>query len=248
MSSERLAQVRSGGAIPRHIAVIMDGNGRWAEARGLPRRSGHRQGMEAVRETIEGCVEAGVGILTLFAFSTQNWERPASEISALMNLLQYYARAERDQLRDQGVEVRVLGERSRLDAPSLEAIETIVADTAGGSALRLNLMISYSGRDEIVRATRVLAERARSGEMEPSEIDERAIEGELFTAGVPDPDLLIRTSGEMRLSNFMLWQLAYTEIHISSVFWPDFSREELFQAILDFQRRERRFGRVPANR
>jgi undecaprenyl diphosphate synthase len=244
MDSEALARVRLGGAVPRHIAVIMDGNGRWAAERGLPRRAGHRQGMEAVRETIEGSVAAGVEILTLFAFSTENWQRPAGEVSALMNLLQHYARSERDLLRERGVEVQVLGEVDRLDEPSKLAVRTIVNDTAGGDALRLNLMISYSGREELVRAARLLAERVRAGELDPASIGDEVIESALFTQGIPDPDLLIRTSGEMRLSNFMLWQLAYTEIHICPVFWPDFTSEHLFEAVLDYQRRERRFGRV----
>ena len=200
--------------------------------------------MKSVREVIEGALEAGVDILTLFAFSTENWKRPAQEVGALMGLLQLYARKEREELKRQGVEVHVLGDLARVDAATRAAVREIVEGTAGGSELRLNLMISYGGREEIVRAARLLAERVAEGDLEPDEIDEAAVEGVLFTAGLPAPDLLIRTSGEHRISNFMLWQLAYTELHITPVLWPDFDREALFEAILDFQRRERRFGRV----
>lgn len=244
MSSERLDRIRVGGDVPIHVAVIMDGNGRWARERGLPRHLGHREGMKSVRETIEGAVEVGVEILTLFAFSTENWKRPAREVSALMGLLQLYARKERDELRRQGVEVHVLGDLTRVDDATRSAVDEIVTGTRGGEALRLNLMISYGGREEILRAARLLAERVERGELDPSDIDSDALEGALFTAGLPSPDLLIRTSGEHRISNFMLWQLAYTELHITPVFWPDFDREDLFEAILDFQHRDRRFGRV----
>jgi len=244
MASQRLARIRLSGDVPGHVAIIMDGNGRWARERGLPRHLGHREGMKAVRETIEGAVEAGVRILTLFAFSTENWNRPQQEVSALMNLLQLYARKEKAELRDQGVEVHVLGDLERVDRPTRRAVDAIVDGTRGGTSLRLNLMISYGGREELLRAARLLAERVRRGDLEPDDIDERAVEGVLFTRGLPNPDLLVRTSGEHRISNFMLWQLAYTELHITPVLWPDFGREELFEAILDFQRRERRFGRV----
>lgn len=200
--------------------------------------------MKAVREVIEGSVDAGIGVLTLFAFSTENWQRPPQEVSALMALLQLYARKERDELKRQGVEVHVLGELDRVDAATRKAVDTIVEGTRGGSTLRLNLMISYGGREEIVRAIRGVARRVEAGELTPAQVDEAALEAELFTAGLPDPDLLIRTSGEYRISNFLLWQLAYTEMHISPVLWPDFTRRDLFDAVLDFQRRERRFGRV----
>jgi len=239
-----LDRIRLGGDVPRHVAIIMDGNGRWARQRGLPRHLGHREGMKAVREVIEGSVDAGVGVLTLFAFSTENWQRPAQEVSALMALLQLYARKERDELRRQGVEVHVLGELERVDEATRKAVDTIVEGTRGGTALRLNLMISYGGREEILRAVRRVADRVASGALAAEAIDEGTLEGELFTHGLPDPDLLIRTSGEYRISNFLLWQLAYTEMHISPVLWPDFTRKDLFEAVLDFQRRERRFGRV----
>jgi undecaprenyl diphosphate synthase len=244
--SDRPHRIRLAGDVPRHVAVIMDGNGRWARQRGLPRHLGHREGMKSVRETIEGALEVGIQILTLFAFSTENWQRPRQEVSALMALLKRYARKEQDELRRQGVEVHVLGELDRVDHMTREAVDAIVAGTRGGGALRLNLMISYGGREEIVGAVKTLARKVEMGEMTVDDIDEGSFEATLFTAGVPDPDLLIRTSGEFRISNFLLWQLAYTELHISPVLWPDFTREHLFEAVEDFQRRERRFGRVPA--
>jgi undecaprenyl diphosphate synthase len=246
MSTERLDRIRLNGDVPAHVAVIMDGNGRWARERALPRHLGHREGMKSVREAVEGAVEAGVRILTLFAFSTENWRRPAQEVSALMGLLQLYARKERQELERRGVEVHVLGELDRVDASTRAAVDAIVEGTRGGQTLRLNLMISYGGREELLRAARLLAERVRRGELDPGEIDEGALEEVLFTHGLPSPDLLIRTSGEHRISNFMLWQLAYTELHVTPVFWPDFDREDLFEAILDYQRRERRFGRIAA--
>jgi undecaprenyl diphosphate synthase len=239
-----LQSIRVGGCIPAHVAVIMDGNGRWARARGLPRFRGHAAGVKAVRESIEGAIEAGVEYLTLFTFSQENWSRPAAEIDALMRLLQRYARDERDELKEQGVEVRVYGELDRLSRGPRRAVEDIRSHTRGGRNLVLNLMISYGGRSEITRAARRLAERVASGELHPGEIDDAAFANELYMAGTPDPDLLIRTSGEQRISNFLLWQMAYTELFVTPVLWPDFSRGHLFQAIYDYQRRERRFGRV----
>lgn len=244
MSSERLDRIRLHGDVPGHVAVIMDGNGRWAAERGLPRHLGHREGMKAVRETIAGAVEAGIQILTLFAFSTENWQRPRQEVSALIRLLELYARREREELVRQGVEVHVLGELDRVDDVTRRAVDSIVVETRGGTALRLNLMISYGGREELIRSARILAERVQRGELRAEDIDEEALEDTLFTRQLPAPDLLIRTSGEYRISNFMLWQLAYTELHITPVYWPDFYREHLFEAILDYQRRDRRFGRV----
>ncbi len=245
MSTDALRQLRLNGDVPRHVAIIMDGNGRWARQRGLPRHLGHREGMKSVRDVIEGCVDAGVGILTLYAFSTENWARPIEEVTALMGLLKLYARKERRELRRQGVELHVLGELDRLDEGTREAVMGLQHATEGGTELRVNLMISYGGREELVRATRALARKVAAGELTAGDIGEEELEAELFTAGLPDPDLLIRTSGERRLSNFLLWQLAYAEWHISPVLWPDFRREELFEAIVDYQRRDRRFGRVP---
>ena len=230
--------------VPRHVAVIMDGNGRWAADRGLPRIAGHHEGMRVVRETIEAAIEAGVEILTLFAFSTENWQRPEEEVSALMTLLQVYAEKEREELCEQGVRVYVLGDMTRLSESAREAVQMIQEATADGDRIRLNLMISYSGRADIVRAARELARRVQEGEMAVDEIDEVSVTGTLFTGGLPDPDLLIRTSGEFRISNFLLWQLAYAELHFTSVLWPDFTRADFFRAIEEFQRRDRRFGRV----
>lgn len=200
--------------------------------------------MKAVRETVEGACAAGVKILTLFAFSTENWKRPRDEIEALMGVLQAFVESECPNLVSEGVRVRVLGELDRLDGSSLAAVRHIVAATRGGNRLLLNLLISYGAREEIARAARELATRARDGLLDPDEIDADTLARALYTGGTPDPDLLIRTSGEFRISNFMLWQLAYSELYITSVYWPDFTREDLFAGILDYQRRERRFGRV----
>jgi undecaprenyl diphosphate synthase len=245
-STDHLDRLRLRGDVPTHVAIIMDGNGRWASERGLPRHLGHREGMKAVRETIEGAIEAGIEVLTLFAFSTENWSRPAREVTALMGLLQLYARKEKAELVRQGVEVHVLGDLDRVDDATRDAVDEIMGGTRGGTRLRLNLMISYGGREELLRAARLLSERVRCGEIRPEDIDADALQSCLFTTGLPNPDLLIRTSGEYRISNFMLWQLAYTELHVTPVLWPDFDRERLFDAVLDYQRRERRFGRVAA--
>ena len=235
------------GPIPRHVAIIMDGNGRWARERRLPRPLGHRAGMKAVRETVEGAIEAGVEVVTLFAFSEENWQRPHDEISALMDLLEEYIAREAQELRQQGVRVHVLGDRSRLIPSARGAVERVERDTASGSKLQLNLCISYSSRGEIARAARLLAEEVLKGTKQLEDVDEEAIRAKLYTAPWGDPDLLIRTSGEQRLSNFLLWQLAYTELYITPVLWPDFTRQTLFDAILDYQRRERRFGKVTAS-
>jgi undecaprenyl diphosphate synthase len=237
-------RVRLHGAIPAHVAVIMDGNGRWAKGRALPRPLGHHAGMKSVREAVEGCLAAGVEVLTLFAFSQENWQRPAEEIGALMALLEEYIAREAADLHKNGVTVRFLGDLDRLVPTARAAVDRIQRDTAGGAKLALNICLSYSGRAEITRAARQLADEVKRGELDPSEIDEAAIARNLWTAAFPDPDLLIRTSGEMRLSNFLLWQLAYAEIHVTPVLWPDFTREHLYEAIIEYQRRERRFGKV----
>jgi undecaprenyl diphosphate synthase len=239
-----LEQVRLGGAVPAHVAVIMDGNGRWAQQRSLPRPLGHQAGMRAVREAVEGALAAGVEVLTLFAFSQENWQRPPGEIAALMGLLEEYIAREMGDLREQGVRVRFLGELERLGPDARAAVDRMVSVTGGGQRLALNICISYSSRGEIVRAARQLAEEVRAGTLSPEDIDEELFAARLYTAPWPDPDLLIRTSGEQRLSNFLLWQLAYAELFVSPVLWPDFTRKHLYEAILDFQRRERRFGRV----
>jgi len=240
-----LQRIRLNGAIPTHVAVIMDGNGRWAQGRSLPRPLGHAAGMAAVREAVEACLATGVEVLTLFAFSQENWQRPADEIAALMNLLEEYIQKEMSDLRARRVAVRFLGELDRLVPSAREAVERIVATTAGGDALALNICVSYGSRAEITRAARLLAEDVAAGRLRAEQVDEEALARRLYTAEWPDPDLLIRTSGEQRISNFLLWQLAYAEFHVSPVLWPDFTRQHFFEAILDFQRRDRRFGRVP---
>ncbi len=232
------------GDVPRHIAIIMDGNGRWARNRLLPRTLGHHHGMKAVREVVESCIDAGVNVLTLFAFSEENWSRPADEVSSLMNLLEEYIAKETTRLRRNGVKTRILGDRTRLEGRALAAIEHVERETAHGTQLQLGLCISYSARKELTRAARIIAEEVAAGRLDPNDIDETTVADRLYTAPWPDPDLLIRTSGEQRISNFLLWQLAYTELYVTPVLWPDFSRRELFDAMLDFQDRERRFGKV----
>jgi undecaprenyl diphosphate synthase len=246
VTADLLSQVRLNGSVPRHVAIIMDGNGRWARGRLMPRPLGHRAGMKAVREVVEGAIQGGVEVLTLFAFSEENWNRPLTEISALMDLLEEYIAREVAELRGQGVRVNVLGDLNRLGPKQRAAVERIEADTRSGTKLSLNLCISYSSRAEMARAARLLAEEVLKGTKRLEDLDEAALASKLYTAAWPDPDLLIRTSGEQRLSNFLLWQLAYTEIYITPVLWPDFDRQCLYEAILDYQRRERRFGNVTA--
>ena len=245
-AAELLAQIRVHGAVPRHVAIIMDGNGRWARERRMPRPFGHRSGMKSVREVVEGGVEVGLEVLSLFAFSQENWHRPPTEITALMSLLEEYIAREADELHQRGVRVRALGALERLTPDASTAVERVVAQTAGNDRMILNLFISYGARAELARAARLLAQDAAAGRIDATSIDETAFAGRLYTAECPDPDLLIRTSGEQRLSNFLLWQLAYSELYMSPVLWPDFTRGDLYEAIRDFQLRERRFGRVPA--
>jgi len=242
--SDLLQQIKLNGTLPAHIAIIMDGNGRWARGRALPRPFGHKAGMKAVREVVEGALAAGVEVLTLFAFSQENWQRPADEIGALMDLLQEYIAREMAELKSQGVSVRFLGDLERLSPAAREAVSRLMSHTERGSRLALNICISYGSRAELTRAARLLAEEVQAGRLDPAEIDEESISRRLFTAEWPDPDLLIRTSGELRLSNFLLWQLAYAELYVTPVLWPDFSRQDLWEAVLEYQRRDRRFGKV----
>jgi len=239
-----LEQVRLAGTPLQHVAIIMDGNGRWARKHFMPRPLGHRSGMKAVREVVHGAIEAKVQHLSLFAFSQENWQRPTTEVSALMSLLEEYIAKEVAELSERGVRVRILGERERLTDGARRAVEMVEQTTAHNDTLQLNIFISYGSRMELVRATQSLARDVAEGVMSPADINEDAISGRLMTAGMPDPDLLIRTSGEQRVSNFLLWQLAYTEFYISGVLWPDFGRRDLFTAILDYKRRERRYGKV----
>jgi undecaprenyl diphosphate synthase len=239
-----LEQVRAGGDVPRHVAIIMDGNGRWARDRGQPRFMGHREGMKAVRRAVTGALEMGVQHLTLYAFSKENWSRPPEEIAALMQLLSEYVERDREELAEKGVRVRVIGDRDRLSEAAIRSVESIEGTTERQDTLVLNLAISYGSRDEILAATRTLADRCVAGDLTPDDIDEATFAAALYTVGSPDPDLLIRTSGEMRVSNFLLWQIAYSEIHVTPVLWPDFGERDLYEAVLEYQRRERRFGRV----
>ena len=246
MPADPLSQIKVSGAVPRHVAIIMDGNGRWARERMLPRPLGHRSGMKSVREVVEGAIEAGVEVLSLFAFSQENWQRPATEVGALMSLLEEYIAREVDELRGRGVRVVVLGDIERLTPPAAAAVQRVMAETAHNDRLTLNLFISYGSRAELTRAARLIAEEVAAGRLSPNDVNEEEIEKRLFTAGCADPDLLIRTSGEQRISNFLLWQVAYTELFITPVLWPDFGRHELYEAVVDYQSRERRFGQVSA--
>jgi len=245
-ADELLGRIRVQGGVPRHVAIIMDGNGRWARERLMPRPYGHRSGMKAVRDVVEGAIESGLEVLSLFAFSQENWQRPPVEITALMSLLEEYIAREADELRDRGVRVCILGDLDRLTPAAATAVSRVVAGTEHNDRLRLNLFISYGGRAELVRAAQLLARDAQAGRLVPEEITEADFQSRLYTADCPDPDLLIRTSGEQRISNFLLWQMAYAELFISPVLWPDFGRRELYEAILDYLNRERRFGRVSA--
>lgn len=228
--------------IPRHLAIIMDGNGRWAEKRRLPRILGHRRGVETVQEIVKECRTLGLRYLTLYAFSSENWRRPEDEVSALMGLLSRYLQTELATMLDQGIRLNVIGETSRLPPEVRQVLQETVARTAGNREMTLTLALSYGARNELVRAARRLAEAVQAGNLSPAAIDEQIFTGALDTGELPDPDLLIRTSGEMRISNFLLWQLAYTELYFTEVLWPDFSRQELNQAIREYSRRQRRFG------
>lgn len=232
------------GDLPTHVACIMDGNGRWAQRREEARFVGHHEGVTSVREVTEACAELGVEYLTLYTFSTENWERPDPEVEALMELLIHTVREERATLRENDVRLRTIGDLSELPPACQEALRETEADTADSDRMTLTLALSYSGRWELVQAMRKLAERVRAGDVEPDEIDESLIAAQLDTAGMPDPDLLIRTGGEYRLSNFLLWQCAYTELFITDCYWPDFRRDQLYKAIRSYQDRDRRFGRV----
>ncbi len=230
------------GGAPRHIAIIMDGNGRWASARGLPRVAGHRRGAEALRRTVSAAGELGVPFLTLFGFSSENWKRPPTEIDDLMGLLRHYLRGEIAELHRNGVRVRVIGDRARLAPDIVTLIDNAEALTRENTGVNLTVALSYGGRAEIVAAAQAIARKAVAGKLDPEAIDEQAIERHLFTADLPDPDLLIRTSGEQRISNFLLWQCAYAELVFTKTLWPDFGRAELEQAIADYGGRERRYG------
>ena len=228
--------------IPRHVAIIMDGNGRWAKARGLPRTIGHREGAEALRRAVRAAAEFGVGYLTVFGFSSENWKRPPEEVTDLMGLLRLYLRKEIAEIDENGVRLRVIGDRDRLSEDIIQLIEDAERRTARNTRLNLTVALSYGGRAEIVRAARQLANAVRAGSLDPDDIDEGALQRHLFTADIPDPDLVIRTSGEKRISNFLLWQCAYAEYVFMDKLWPDFAGEDLKLAITEFGGRKRRYG------
>ncbi|MEL6365640.1 MAG: isoprenyl transferase [Pseudomonadota bacterium] len=230
--------------IPRHVAIIMDGNGRWANARGLPRAMGHRQGVEAVRRTVRAAGELGVSCLTLYSFSTENWTRPPSEVSDLMGLLRQFAKSDLEKLSKEGVRVRIVGSREGLEPDLLKIIDHAETSTAKNTRLNLQIAFNYGGRDELLRAARRIAEAAARGEIDPARVGEADLSRHLDTDGLPDPDLVVRTSGEKRLSNFLIWQSAYAEFVFQDVLWPDYRLEDLAAAIEEYQRRERRYGGV----
>jgi undecaprenyl diphosphate synthase len=230
--------------LPRHVAVIMDGNGRWARQRRLPRAEGHRAGIASVRSTVETAARLELEALTLYAFSVENWKRPRLEVATLMALLKEYLRRELKTLLDNDIQFRVVGRMDGLDPSVVRELKHALAATAHGKGMVFNIALNYSGRAELADAMRALACQVRDGRLAPEDIDEAVVESHLYTAGLPDPDLLIRTSGELRVSNFLLWQIAYSEIHVTPVLWPDFRCLHFLEAVADFQRRERRYGGV----
>jgi len=229
-------------ATPRHVAIIMDGNGRWASRRGLPRSVGHRRGVEAVRRTVRAAIELGIPYLTIYSFSSENWSRPVDEIDDLMGLMKRFIRRDLAELHQSGVRIRVIGERDNVDPELLALIDEACELTRENQSLTLVIAFNYGSRAEIAKAARRLAEAVAAGRLSPEEVTAEALEGALDTQGIPDPDLLVRTSGEMRLSNFLLWQSAYTEFVFLDAYWPEFGRELLEEAIARFRARERRFG------
>lgn len=230
--------------LPRHIAIIMDGNGRWATQKGQPRVFGHKSGVKSVREATEGAAELGIEFLTLYAFSVENWGRPKMEVSALMSLLVETLRTEIDTLNKNNIRLKTIGEIELMPEVTFKALLEGIESTSQNTGLTLTLALNYSSRSELTKATKIIAEKVKSGTLFPDEIDEEVIAQHLETAGIPDPEILIRTSGEFRLSNFILWQIAYTELIFTPVLWPDFTRKDLYQAIIDYQKRERRFGKI----
>jgi undecaprenyl diphosphate synthase len=227
---------------PQHIAIIMDGNGRWAKAQGLPRTIGHQRGAESVKKTVKASIALGVKYLTLFGFSSENWKRPANEITDLMGLLRFYLQKEIKGLNKEGIRLQVIGDRQRLEEDIVSLIEKAETLTASNNRLILTIALSYGGRAEITDATKQIAKEVKNGTLNIEEINEAAIGFRLYTSDMPDPDLLIRTSGEVRISNFMLWQLAYSELVFTDVYWPDFTKEHLENAVIEFHGRNRRYG------
>ena len=230
--------------LPQHIAVIMDGNGRWAKEHGKQRIFGHTKGVESVREVTEACAELGVRYLTLYTFSTENWNRPIEEVGGLMTLLGQNLVKELGTMLKNDIRFSVCGDTSRLPKPIADKLLEVIDDTKNGKRMVLNIALSYSGRWDITQAARKLAQQVKEGKMNPEDINEDTFSASLSTAGMPDPELLIRTSGELRISNFLMWQLAYAELYFTNKYWPDFGKEDLYEAILDYQHRERRFGKT----
>jgi undecaprenyl diphosphate synthase len=230
--------------LPRHVAIIMDGNGRWATQRGLTRVAGHRRGKDSVKEVVETARRLGIPYLSLYAFSSENWQRPKDEVSALMRFLRHYLVTEMKRMMRNGIRLLAIGNLRRLPREVQMALRDVVERTKQNTGMTVVLAVSYGGREELTDAMRLIARRVRRGELEPEDVDQSLVASYLGTAGIPDPDLLIRTSGEMRISNFLLWQIAYTEIYVTETLWPDFREREFLDAIGHFQRRERRFGRT----
>ena len=229
-------------SLPRHIAIIMDGNGRWARKRSLNRIRGHKEGTESVRNIVRACREIGVEVLTLYAFSTENWQRPRQEVTALMSILKSFLKSELAEMMENNILLNAIGDIERLPGNVLKVLREVMEETRQNQAMILNLALSYGGRNEIVRASKKIATQIKAGRLQPEEITEELFSDYLYTQGMPEPDLLIRTSGEMRISNFLLWQIAYSEIFVTQTLWPDFRREELIRILHDYQKRERRFG------
>jgi undecaprenyl diphosphate synthase len=230
--------------MPVHVAIIMDGNGRWARQRLLNRVQGHEKGAETVRTIVRACREIGISHLTLYAFSTENWQRPKIEVQALMKLLEHFLESEQDELVENDIRLNTIGEAERLTTGAREALARVMRLTETNKAMTLHLALSYGSRSEIVRMVQILAQKVRSGEIDPRDITEDLVAQHLYTGKIPDPDILIRTSGEMRISNFLLWQIAYTEIFVTPTLWPDFSREEFLGILTEYQQRDRRFGKI----
>jgi len=228
--------------IPQHIAIIMDGNGRWAKSRGLPRIAGHHTGMKAVKRITMAADRLGVKYLTLYAFSTENWKRPKAEVEFLMKLPQEFLSIELNELVEKNVQVRMMGHREDLPSHTLEAVEEAIKQTANNTGLVLNFALNYGSRKEMIEAVKLIAESVRDGVLDPEQIGEQEFADKLLSRGLPDPDLLIRTSGELRLSNFMLWQLAYSEMWFTDVYWPEFTEDHFHEAVREYQRRARRYG------
>jgi undecaprenyl diphosphate synthase len=230
--------------IPRHVAIIMDGNGRWARERGLPRIEGHRRGAESVRQVVRACGDLGIDYLTLYAFSIENWHRPKTEVSALMRLLEFYLKQEIPELNKNNVQLAAIGRIHELPPTAQRQLEQSIDTLSKNTGLTLVLALSYGGRAEIVDAVRAITREVKAGQIDVADVDEKLISRHLYTQGIPDPDLLIRTSGEMRVSNFLLWQISYAEMYVTDTLWPDFRKAELMKALDDYSKRHRRFGRV----